>query len=62
MSVSRIVFGLYIAILSVGIFVVILITLLMSPFFNEILSLWNELVAVGLDNVPDVPSVFCRKL
>lgn len=51
MSVSRIVFGLYIAILSVGIFVVILISLLMSPFFNKILSLWNELVNVNNDNL-----------
>ena len=63
MSVSRIVFGLYISILSGVRFVVILISLLMSPpFFNEILSLWNELVAVGLDNVANVPAVLCVKL
>ena len=62
MSVSRIVFGLYISILSGVRFVVILISLLMSPFFYEILSLWNELVAVGLDDVPDLPAVLCGQL
>ena len=31
-------------------------------FYFTLLSLWNELVAVGLDNVADVPAVLCVEL
>ena len=32
------------------------------PFFNDLLSLWNELVTVRLDNIADVLAVLGVKL